>query len=152
MVSVPILIFPNWVKVFHVHVDALVITLEAVLTQLGDGDIDHLVAFSNRRLSSAERNYSTTELEGLAMVYALQKYRNYLLGGHFKMFTDHSALKYLVNNPVLGGKICRWLLLFQEYDFEIIVKPGRLNAGSEHLSRIESGEEPTNLEEGLPDA
>ena len=53
---------------------------------------------------------------------------------------------------MLGGEICRWLLLFQEYDFEVIVKPGRLNVGPDHLSRIEIGEEPTNLEEGLPDA
>jgi hypothetical protein len=58
------------------------------------------------------------------MVYALQKFRHYLLGKHFKMFTDHSTLKYLVNKPVLGGRICRWLLLFQEFDFEVIVKPG----------------------------
>ena len=85
------------------------------------------------------------------MVYALQKFRHYLLGSHFKMFTDHSALKYLVNKPVLGGKICKWLLLFQEYDFEIIVKPGRLNAGPNHLSRPELGEEPISLEECLPD-
>ena len=68
------------------------------------------------------------------------------------MFTDHSALKYLVNKPVLRGRICRWLLLFQEYDFEIIVKPGRLNAGPDHLSWIDSGEEPSNLEDNLPDA
>ena len=68
------------------------------------------------------------------------------------MFTDHYALKYLVNKPVLGGRICRWLLLFQEYDFEIIVKPGRLNVGPDHLSRIETGEELTNLEDNLPDA
>ena len=68
------------------------------------------------------------------------------------MFTDHSALKYLVNKPVLGGRICRWLLLFQEYDFEIIVKLGRLNLGPDHLSRLESGEEPISLDEGLPDA
>ena len=86
------------------------------------------------------------------MVYALQKFRHYLLGSHFKMFTDHSALKYLVNKPVLGGKIRRWLLLFQEYDFEIIVKPGRLNTGPDHLSRLESGEEPISLEDCLPDA
>ena len=51
----------------------------------------------------AEKNYTTTKIEGLAMVYALQKFRHYLLGGHFKMFTDHSALKYLVNKPVLAG-------------------------------------------------
>ena len=68
------------------------------------------------------------------------------------MFTDHSALKYLVNKLVLGGRICIWLILFQEYDFEIIVKLGRLNLGPDHLSRLESGEEPTSLDEGLPDA
>ena len=86
------------------------------------------------------------------MVYALQKFRHYLSGASFKMFTDHSALKYLVNKPVLGGRICRWLLLFQEYDFEIIMKPGRLNAGPDHLSRIDSGEEPSNLDDNLLDA
>ena len=86
------------------------------------------------------------------MVYALQKFIHYLLGEHFKMFTDHSALKYLVNKPVLGGRICRWLLLFQEYDFEIIAKLGWLNAGPYHLSRLESGEEPLDLEDSLPDA
>lgn len=68
------------------------------------------------------------------------------------MYTDHSVLKYLVSKPVLGARICRWLLLFQEYDFEVVVNPGRLNAGPDHLSRIEIGEEPTSLEEGLRDA
>ena len=86
------------------------------------------------------------------MVYALQKFRHYLLGVHFKMFIDHSTLKYLVNNPVLGGKIYRWFLLFQVYDFEIIVKLGILNARPDHLSRLEIGEEPTSLEDNLPDA
>ena len=68
------------------------------------------------------------------------------------MYTDHSALKYLVNKPVLGGKICRWILLFQEFNFEVIIKPGCLNVGPDHLSRIKSGEEPTSLEDNLPDA
>eukprot|EP00253_Pinus_taeda_P035331 PITA_35331 len=90
-----------------------------------------------------------TEREGLAMVYALLKFRHYLLGGNFEMYTNHSALKYLVNKPMLGGKICRWLLLFQKYEFEVIVKPQRLNAGPDHLSRIKTGEEPNNLEEGF---
>ena len=86
------------------------------------------------------------------MVYVLQKFRHYLLGAHFKMYTDHSTPIYLVNKLVLGGRIYKWLLLFQEYDFEIIVKPGRLNAEPNHLSRLESGEEPTSLEDNLPDA
>jgi hypothetical protein len=62
------------------------------------------------------------------MVYVLQKFKHCLLGSHFKMYTDHYALKYFVNKPVLGGRICRWLLLFQEYDFEVVVKPEKLNA------------------------
>jgi hypothetical protein len=118
----------------------------------GEGDIDHPLSFGSRKLSTVEINYTTTEREGLAMVYALQKFRHYLLGGHFKMFTNHFALKYLVNKPVLGGRICRWILLFQEYDFEIIVKPGRMNKGPDHLSRLEHGEEPTCLEDTLSDA
>ena len=85
------------------------------------------------------------------MVYALQKLWHYLFGGHFKMFSDHSALKYLVNKPLLGGKIYRWLLLFQDFDFEIVVKPRWLNTGPDHLSHIENGEEPTNIDDGFPD-
>ena len=77
------------------------------------------------------------------MVYALHKYRHYLLGKFFKMFTGHLALKYLVNKPVLRGRIYRWLLLFREFDFEVIVKPRKLNAGPDHLSRVTNGEEPT---------
>jgi hypothetical protein len=100
-----------------VHVDASSIALLEVLTQPGEGDIDHPISFVSRKLSESQQNYNTTEREGLAMVYALQKLRQYLLGQYFKMFTNHSALKYLVNNPVLGGMICIWMLLFQEYDF-----------------------------------
>jgi hypothetical protein len=149
MVIAPILVFPNWSKEFRVHVDAYSITLGVVLEQPRIGDIDHLLAFSSRKLSTAEINYTTTKQEGLTMVYALQKFRHYLLGGHFKMFIDHSMLKYLVNKPMLGGRICIWLLLFQEYDFEIMVKPGRMNKGLDHLSRLEHGEEPTSLEDTL---
>jgi hypothetical protein len=152
MVTVPILVFPDWKKIFHVHVDASSIVLGIILAQLGEGGIDHPIAFASRKLSSVERNYTTTEREGLAIVYALQKFRHYLRGSHFKMFTDHSTLKYLVNKPVLGRNICRWLLFFQEYDFEVIVKSGRLNAGPDHLSRLELGEEPISLEDCLPDA
>jgi hypothetical protein len=152
MVTVPILIFPDWSREFYVHVNASSIALGAVLAQPGEGETDHPLAFSSRKLSTAEINYTTTERKGLSMVYALQKLCHYLLGGHFKMYIDHSALKYLVNKPVLGGRICICILLFQEYDFEIIVKIGRMNKGPDHLSRLEHGEEPTSMEDTLPDA
>jgi hypothetical protein len=74
MVIAPILVFPNWSKKFHVHVDASSIALGVVLAQPREGDIDHPLAFSSRKLSTIEINYTTTEREGLAMVYALQKF------------------------------------------------------------------------------
>jgi hypothetical protein len=85
-------------------------------------------------------------------VYALQKFRRHLLGSHFKMYTNHSALRYLLKKPMFGGRICIWLLLFQEYEFEFSVKLAKLNAGPYHLSSILSGEDARNLDDSLPDA
>ena len=87
--------------------DASSVALGVVLVQPGEGDLDHLIAFASQKMSSTEKNYMTIEREGMEMVYALQEFQHYLLGGHFKMFIDHSVLKYLVNNPVLGGNIYR---------------------------------------------
>ena len=81
----PILIFPDWNNEFHLHVDASYIDLGVVLVQSGEGDIDHHVAFASRKLSKMERDYSTIEHKGLEMLYALQKFRHYLLGMNFKM-------------------------------------------------------------------
>jgi hypothetical protein len=64
--------------------------------------------------------------------------------------TYHSSLRYLVNKPVLGGNICRCLLLFQVYDFEVIMKPRKLNLGPNHFSHILSGEDAGNLDDKLP--
>lgn len=104
MVTVPILVFLDWEKEFHVHVDASCIVQGAVLPQASEGEMDHPIAFASRKLSKVENNYSMTKREGLTMVYELQKFRHYLLGGHFKMYIDHFALKHLVNKPILGGK------------------------------------------------
>jgi hypothetical protein len=68
------------------------------------------------------------------------------------MYIDHFVLKYLVNNPVLGGRICAWLLLFQEYYFKFIVKLGKLNAGPDRLSWILTGKDAGKLDDTLRDA
>jgi hypothetical protein len=102
MVTTTILVFPDWSKEFNVHVDASSISLGVVLAHPGVGDIDHHIAFARSNISTSEINYTTIKREGLAMVYVLHKFRHYLLGGHFKMFTDHSTLNYLVNKPLLG--------------------------------------------------
>ena len=96
--------FLDWKKEFHVHIDASFIALGIVLMQPGEGVLDHSIAFARRKLSTTKNNYMMMKREGLAMVYALQNFRHYLLGGHFRMYTDHLALKYLVNKPMLGGE------------------------------------------------
>ena len=90
---------------FHVHIDASRIVIEAILTQLGDDGMDHPNTYSSRKLNKSEHNYSTIEREALGMVFALQKYRHYLLTNPFVFYTDHQALKYLVNKTLHHGRI-----------------------------------------------
>ena len=107
MVIAPISIFPDSTKDIHVHDDASSVALGVILAQPREGAINHPIAFASRNLSTTKRNYTIIEREGLVMVYALQNVHHYLLGGHFKIFMDHSALKYLVNKLVLEGDIFR---------------------------------------------
>ena len=85
------------------------------------------------------------------MVFTLQKYRHYLLANPFVFYTDHQALKYLVNKPLHHGRIYRWLLLFQEFEFEVVIKLGKLNVSPDHLFRIDTGEESAGVEDYLLD-
>jgi len=152
LIITPILVYPNWKVEFYVHIDSFGIALGDILAQPGEGNMDHLIYFSSRKISQAECNYTTTEREGLEMLYALQKFRHYFLGSHFKLFIDHSSLKYIVNKHVLEGRICRWLLLFYEFSFEVIVIPDKLNVGQYHFSRLESEESGRGVDYHLLDA
>ena len=106
--------------------------------QPSDDGMDHLNANRNIKLNKDKHNYSTTKRKALGMVFALQKYRHYLLANPFMFYIDHQELKYLVNKPLHHGRICHWLLLFQE--FEVIVQLGKANIRPNHLSRIDTGE------------
>jgi hypothetical protein len=98
------------------------------------GKINQLVIYSSRLLNFAERNYIITKREDLAMVYALHKFRHYMLGNMFTFYVDHMALMYLVNKPQISNRLVRWLLLFLEYDFKIVYKPGRSHLMVDALS------------------
>ncbi len=76
---------------------------------------------------AAENNYTTTEREGLTMVYAVKKFRHYLLANKFIFFVDHQALLYLVNKPCATGRIVRWFVILLEFDFEVAVKKGTMH-------------------------
>ena len=102
------------------HIDTSAIAFGAILAQPYD-DVDQPNSYVSQKLNKAERNYSTIEQEALGMVFSLQKFRHYLLANPFTFYIDHQASKYLVNKPFHHGRICRWLLLFQEFEFDVVV-------------------------------
>ena len=82
-------------------------------------------------MNEAQRNYTTTEKELLAVVYALDKFRAYIV-----IFTDHSALKYLLTKQDAKARLIRWVLLLQEFNLQIKDKKGVENVVAYHLSRL----------------
>jgi hypothetical protein len=91
------------------------------------------------------------ECEPIAMIFSLQNVRHDLLENPFIFFTNHQELKYLVNKSFHQRKICQWILLFQEFDFEVVVRPRKKNVGPYHLSRLETREYPTGIDDSLLD-
>ena len=133
LVLAPILKSPDWEKVFHVHMDASAFAIGCILAQPYEQNMDFPISYASRQLNSAEQNYTTSEREGLAMVYALKKFRHYLLANHFVFFVDHQALFYLVNKPCAIGCIVRWFVVLLEFDFSVSVKPGKTHLRSDHF-------------------
>ncbi|CAN6686569.1 unnamed protein product [Malus baccata var. baccata] len=98
--------------------------------------LPHVIYYANRTLNDAQLNYATTEKELLAVVFALEKFRSYLIDAKVFVYSDHSALKYLLSKKEAKPRLIRWVLLLQEFDLEILDKKGRENVMANHLSRL----------------
>ena len=134
----PVLSYPNFQVDFVLETDASVKGLGAVLSQQQDDGVLHPVAFASRSLSPTERNYSVTDLETLAVVWAMQHFRAYLYGHKVTVVTDHSAVKTVLGAPCSSGKHARWWLkVFGSgvKDVQIVYRPGRENDRADALSR-----------------
>ncbi|KAK9063928.1 hypothetical protein SSX86_017800 [Deinandra increscens subsp. villosa] len=150
LVSAPIIQPPDWNLPFEIMCDASNHAVGAVLGQRKDR-VPHVIYYASRTLDHAQRNYSTTEKELLAIVFALEKFRQYLLGSKVIVFSDHAALKYLMSKKDAKPRLIRWVLLLQEFDLEIRDKSGKQNLVADHLSRIINNEEPIPLDDSFPD-
>ena len=115
--------------------DASDLAIGAFLGQREDGK-PYVVYYARKTLNEAQRNYTTIEKELLAVVYALDKFRAYLVGSDIIIFTDHSALKYLLTKQNAKARLIRWVLLLQEFNLQIKDKKGVENVVADHLSRL----------------
>ncbi|CAN6567588.1 unnamed protein product [Malus baccata var. baccata] len=146
----PIITPPNWSIPFELMCDALDYALGAVLGQ-SKNKLPHVLYYTSRTLNNAQLNYSTTEKELLAVVFALDKFRSYLIVTKVIVFTDHAALKYLFTKKEAKPRLIRWMLLLQEFDIEIKDKKGSDNVVANHLSRSVREEEALPISETFPD-
>ena len=120
---------------FILETDASGVGLGAVLSQEQDGLV-HPIAYASRSLDPHEKNYGITELETLALVWAVKYFRTYILGYRTTVYTDHAACTSLLNSPRPSGKLARWALAIQEMNLVIKHRAGKSNGNADALSRI----------------
>jgi hypothetical protein len=135
LITEPILAYPDFARTFYLTTDGSAKGLGAVLSQRNNKGQEQVIAYASKSLVGAQQHYGATELECLAVIWAIEHFYSYLGLQHFVLITDHSALKWLYSS-IPKGRLARWILRLQPYDFEIQHKPGKENTNADALSRI----------------
>ena len=133
--------------------DASDYAMGAVLGQKAD-KMFRAIYYYSKTFNEAQENYSTTEKEMLAMVFACERFRPYILGSHVIIHTDHAVIKYLMAKKEAKPRLIRWVFLLHEFDLEIKDMKGCDNVIADHLSRVEKSnvkEEEMEVTENFPD-
>lgn len=133
--TAPILIQPDWKELFVLRTDASAYALGAVLLQGSEPKEERPIEYASRLLTTAERNYNTTEREALAVVWALEKFRGYIEGAEVHIATDHQPLRWLMSLKTPSGRLARWAMKIQGYNLDIQYCPGKANVIADTLSR-----------------
>ena len=116
--------------------DASGVGLGAVLAQVQNDGTTRPIAYASHTVQKHEANYGITKLEALVVVWAVKHFRIYLYGHRCDIYTDHEALKSILNTRHPSGKLARWGLALQELDLHIRYWPGKKNSNADALSRV----------------
>jgi hypothetical protein len=137
LINYPVLRCSNPDKPFIIHTDASGNALGAVLAQQDNDGNEYAISYISRVLNTHEKNYDTTQKECLAVVWAVKKWYEYIGDKSFVIFTDHSALKWLLKlKAAPNQRLARWILQLQQYDFEVRHRPGIKHQNADALSRL----------------
>ncbi|GKC51422.1 reverse transcriptase domain-containing protein [Tanacetum coccineum] len=127
----------DWDLPFELMCDASDFAIGAVLGQRHEKHF-RPIHYASKTINEAESHYTMTEKEMLAVVYAFEKFRSYLILNKSVVYTDHSALKYLFAKKDSKARLLRWVLLLQEFNFNVIDTKGAENLAAENLSLLEN--------------
>jgi hypothetical protein len=135
LMSQPIIRQPVYTQPFILYTDASALAIGANLSQVDADNNEYVCFYASRLLKGAELHYTISEKECLAVIYAVKFFRIYLFGQNFKVVTDHSALTWLMSIKNANGRLMRWSLYLQEYEFQIFYRKGRQHTNVDILSR-----------------
>nr|GEY62661.1 hypothetical protein [Tanacetum cinerariifolium] len=153
LTEAPILIALDWDIPFELMCDASDFAIGVILGQRQDKHF-RPIHYASKTMTEVESNYTMTEKEMLAVVYAFEKFRSYLILNKSIVYTDHSALKYLFAKKYSKTRLLRWVLLLHEFTFKVFDTKGAENLAADHLSRLENPHQnvlaPKEINESFP--
>ena len=144
LINPPCLAYPDMERPFILTTDASGVAISYILSQIGEDGVEHVISYAGRALRNAEVNYGITDKEGLAVIEGFNHFHTYLYGNKTTVYTDHQALAFINNSIKLTGRVARWAILLQNYNYTVIYKKGTENINADALSRVEVTADPNH--------
>lgn len=135
LTSPPVLAYPNFDREFILYTDASATAISYILGQKDEHGRERVISYNGRSLRATEKQWGISERETLALVEGIKTFRVYLANKKFLVKTDHSAIQFLKKTKDPTGRLGRWAIFLQAYDFDVEHKPGRIHGNADSLSR-----------------